>query len=321
MVQLLQSAIRFSAVFLFGCTGEILTEKSGHLNLGIPGIMCAGTAGGCLGVSLYMASLADPTQPNYLALILIGILMSCIFSALLGAIYGLLTVTLKCNQNITGLALTTFGTGFAQFIMDNFVPRENFSVASTFVAQGLPFADKLGWFGDIFLSHGILVYLAIGVAIIASVFLKRSKIGLGLRAIGENPAAADAVGIKVEQYKYVSILSGSAIAGLGGFFYVMDYAQGMYDSYATIEAFGWLAIALVIFALWRPNLAIIGSIVFGILYVLPYFVGGNSSTRSALIKLVPYAVTVLVLFVISITGSKKAQPPAALGLTYFREER
>jgi simple sugar transport system permease protein len=321
MVQLLQSAIRFSAVFLFGCTGEILTEKSGHLNLGIPGIMCAGTAGGCLGVSLYMASLADPTQPNYLALILIGILMSCIFSALLGAIYGLLTVTLKCNQNITGLALTTFGTGFAQFIMDNFVPRENFSVASTFVAQGLPFADKLGWFGDIFLSHGILVYLAIGVAIIASVFLKRSKIGLGLRAIGENPAAADAVGIKVEQYKYVSILSGSAIAGLGGFFYVMDYAQGMYDSYATIEAFGWLAIALVIFALWRPSLAIIGSIVFGILYVLPYFVGGDSSTRSALIKLIPYVVTVLVLFVISITGSKKAQPPAALGLTYFREER
>lgn len=321
MVQLLQSAIRFSAVFLFGCTGEILTEKSGHLNLGIPGIMCAGTAGGCLGVSLYMASLADPTQPNYLALILIGILMSCIFSALLGAIYGLLTVTLKCNQNITGLALTTFGTGFAQFIMDNFVPRENFSVASTFVAQGLPFADKLGWFGDIFLSHGILVYLAIGVAIIASVFLKRSKIGLGLRAIGENPAAADAVGIKVEQYKYVSILTGSAIAGLGGFFYVMDYAQGMYDSYATIEAFGWLAIALVIFALWRPSLAIIGSIVFGILYVLPYFVGGDSSTRSALIKLIPYVVTVLVLFVISITGSKKAQPPAALGLTYFREER
>lgn len=321
MVQLLQSAIRFSAVFLFGCTGEILTEKSGHLNLGIPGIMCAGTAGGCLGVSLYMASLADPTQPNYLALILIGILMSCIFSALLGAIYGLLTVTLKCNQNITGLALTTFGTGFAQFIMDNFVPRENFSVASTFVAQGLPFADKLGWFGDIFLSHGILVYLAIGVAIIASIFLKRSKIGLGLRAIGENPAAADAVGIKVEQYKYVSILSGSAIAGLGGFFYVMDYAQGMYDSYATIEAFGWLAIALVIFALWRPSLAIIGSIVFGILYVLPYFVGGDSSTRSALIKLIPYVVTVLVLFVISITGSKKAQPPAALGLTYFREER
>lgn len=321
MIHLLQSAIRFSAVFLFGCTGEIMTEKSGHLNLGIPGIMCGGTAGGCLGVALYMASLSDPTHPSYFMLILVGVLSAFLFAAFLGAIYGLLTVTLKCNQNITGLALTTFGTGFAQFIMDNFVPRENFSVASTYVAKGLSFASKLGGFGDIFLSHGILVYMAIGIAIIASIFLKRSKIGLGLRAVGENPAAADAVGIKVDKYKYLSILTGSGIAGLGGFFYVMDYAQGMYDSYATIEAFGWLAIALVIFALWRPSLAILGSIIFGILYVLPYFVGGDSSTRSALIKLIPYVVTVLVLLVISITGSKKAQPPAALGLTYFREER
>lgn len=321
MVQLLQSAIRFSAVFLFGCTGEILTEKSGHLNLGIPGIMCGGTAGGCLGVALYMASLSDPTQPNYFVLVMVGILMAFLFAAFLGGIYALLTVSLKCNQNITGLALTTFGTGFAQFIMDNFVERVNFSVASTYVAQGFPFAEKLGWFGDIFFSHGILVYLAIIVALVTSFFLKRSKIGLGLRAIGENPAAADAVGIKVDKYKYVSILIGSGIAGLGGFFYVMDYAQGMYDSYATIEAFGWLAIALVIFTLWRPNLAILGSIVFAILYVLPYFVGGDSSTGSALIKLIPYVVTVLVLLVISITGSKKAQPPSALGLTYFREER
>lgn len=318
---LLQSAIRFSAVFLYGCTGEILTEKSGHLNLGIPGIMCGGTAGGCLGVALYMASLSDPTKPSYLALVLIGISMAFLFAAFLGGIYALLTVSLKCNQNITGLALTTFGTGFAQFIMDNYVERGNFSIASSYIAQGFSFADKLGWFGDLFFSHGILVYLAIGIAIITSFFLNRSKIGLGLRAVGENPAAADAVGIKVDKYKYISILTGSGIAGLGGFFYVMDYVQGMYDSYATVEGFGWLAIALVIFTLWRPNLAIIGSIIFGLLYVLPFHVGGDSSTKSALIKIIPYVVTVLVLLVVSITGSKKAQPPAALGLTYFREER
>ena len=232
MVQLLQSAIRFSAVFLYGCTGEIMTEKSGHLNLGIPGIMCGGTAGGCLGVALYMASLPDPTKPSYLALVLIGISMAFLFAAFLGGIYALLTVSLKCNQNITGLALTTFGTGFAQFIMDNYVERVNFSVASSYIAQGFSFADKLGWFGDLFFSHGILVYLAMGIAIIASFFLNRSKIGLGLRAVGENPAAADAVGIKVDKYKYLSILTGSGIAGLGGFFYVMDYVQGMYDSYA-----------------------------------------------------------------------------------------
>lgn len=318
---LLQSAIRFSAVFLYGCTGEILTEKSGHLNLGIPGIMCGGTAGGCLGVALYMASLPDPTKPSYLALVLIGISMAFLFASFLGGIYALLTVSLKCNQNITGLALTTFGTGFAQFIMDNYVERGNFSIASSYIAQGFSFADKLGWFGDLFFSHGILVYLAIGIAIITSFFLNRSKIGLGLRAVGENPAAADAVGVKVDKYKYISILTGSGIAGLGGFFYVMDYVQGMYDSYATVEGFGWLAIALVIFTLWRPNLAIIGSIIFGLLYVLPFHVGGDSSTKSALIKIIPYVVTVLVLLVVSITGSKKAQPPAALGLTYFREER
>lgn len=321
MINLLQSAIRFSAVFLFGCTGEIITEKSGHLNLGIPGIMCGGVAGGCLGVSLYMASLSDPTAPNYILLILIGVLMAFIFAAFLGAIYAFLTVSLKCNQNITGLALTTFGTGFTQFIMDSFVERVNFSTASTYIAKGLPFADSLGWFGKIFLSHGLLVYLSIAIAIATALIFKKTKIGLRLRAVGENPAAADAVGIKVDKYKYLAILIGSGIAGLGGFFYVMDYVQGMYDSYSTVEAFGWLAIALVIFTLWRPNLAIFGSILFGVLYILPYYIPIASASAMAIIKLIPYFVTIIVLLVISITGNKAAQPPASLGLNYFREER
>ena len=321
MVNLLQSAIRFSAVFLFGCTGEIITEKSGHLNLGIPGIMCGGVAGGCLGVSLYMASLPNPEEPSYLLLILIGLIGAFIFAAILGAIYAFLTVTLKCNQNITGLALTTFGTGFTQFIMDSFVERINFSTASTYVAKSLPFADKLGWFGDIFLSHGLLVYLAIAVAIVTAIILKNTKVGLRLRSVGENPAAADAVGIKVDKYKYLAILIGSGIAGLGGYFYVMDYVQGMYDSYSTVEAFGWLSIALVIFTLWRPNIAIAGSMIFGILYILPNFIPIASSEEMALIKLVPYVVTIIVLLVISITGSTPAQPPASRGINYFREER
>lgn len=321
MITLLQSAIRFSAIFLFGCVGEIVTEKSGHLNLGIPGIMCGGTAGGCLGVALYMGSLSNPANPNYLLLILIGVVMAFIFAAALGAIYAFLTVSLKCNQNITGLALTSFGAGFTQFIMDNYVPRHNFSTASTFYAQGLPFAESLGWFGELFLSYGILVYLAIAIAVGTSLILNKTKLGLKLRAIGENPAAADAVGIKVDKYKYFAILIGSGIAGLGGFFYIMDYVQGSYETYATIESFGWLAIALVIFTVWRPNLAILGSILFGVLYVLPNFINISSSAEGALIKLIPYVVTVIVLLVISITGSKSAQPPASLGVNYFREER
>lgn len=321
MITMLQSAIRFSAIFLFGCVGEIITEKSGHLNLGIPGIMCGGTAGGCLGVALYMGSLSNPAAPNYILLILIGVLMAFIFAAALGAIYAFLTVSLKCNQNISGLALTTFGAGFTQFIMDRYVPRHNFSTASTFFAKSLPFANDLGWFGQIFFSHGILVYLAIAIAIATAIILTKTKIGLRLRAVGENPAAADAVGIKVDKYKYIAILIGSGIAGLGGFFYVMDYVQGFYETYATIEAFGWLSIALVIFTVWRPNIAIFGSILFGILYILPNFINISSAADGALINLIPYFITIIVLLIVSITGSKNVQPPASLGVNYFREER
>lgn len=320
-VLLLSSAISFSAIFLYGCVGEIITEKSGHLNLGIPGIMCSGTAGGCLGVALYMGALKNPDNPSYIMLILIGVLMAFIFAAFVGSIYGVLTVYLKCNQNITGLALTTFGAGFTQFIMDNSVKRENFPVASTFISKSLPFAKNLGAFGEIFLSHGLLVYLAIAIAIAAAIILKKTKVGLRLRAVGENPAAADAVGINVSKYKFLAILIGSGIAGLGGFFYTMDYVQGTYENYATIESFGWLAIALVIFAVWRPNIAIFGSILFGALYILPNVINVKSSAQAALISLIPYVVTVIVLLVISITGSKSVQPPASLGLNYFREER
>ena len=320
-VLLLSSAISFSAIFLYGCVGEIITEKSGHLNLGIPGIMCSGTAGGCLGVALYMGALKNPDSPSYIMLILIGVLMAFLVAAAVGAIYGVLTVYLKCNQNITGLALTTFGAGFTQFIMDNSVKRENFPVASTFIAKSLPFAKNLGAFGEIFLSHGLLVYLAIAIAIAAAIILKKTKVGLRLRAVGENPAAADAVGINVSKYKFLAILIGSGIAGLGGFFYTMDYVQGVYENYATIESFGWLAIALVIFAVWRPNVAIFGSILFGVLYILPNVIDIKSSAQAALISLIPYVVTAVVLLVISITGSKSVQPPASLGLNYFREER
>ncbi|MEG9430082.1 MAG: ABC transporter permease [Christensenellaceae bacterium] len=317
----LQCSIRFSTVFLFGCVGEIITEKSGHLNLGIPGIMCAGTAGGCLGVGIYMNALSDPSAPSYLLLILIGVVCAFLFAAFVGAIYAFLTVSLKCNQNITGLALTTFGGGFTQFIMDNYVSKSRFDVASTFVAKSLSFSESLGGFGKLFLSYGLLVYLAIAIAIVVSVFLKKTKSGLKLRAIGENPAAADAVGINVSQYKYLAILIGSGIAGLGGFFFVMDFAQGAYESYVTIEGFGWLSIALVIFTVWRPSLAILGSIVFGSLYTLPNFMSIKSAADGALINLVPYVVTVVVLLVVSISGSKNVQPPAALGLNYFREDR
>ena len=170
MIALLSSAIGFMPFFLFGCTGEIITEKSGHLNLGIPGIVCAGGAGGCLCVSSYMEML-NGKAPNYVLLMLLAVLGAFVFAALLGGIYAFLTVSLKCNQNISGLALTTFGTGLTQFVMKNFVAIAKISDASTLFKWTFPFADKLGWFGELFFSHGFLIYLSVIVSIIAAIVI------------------------------------------------------------------------------------------------------------------------------------------------------
>ena len=325
MIPFLVGAIALATVFLFGCVGEIITEKAGHLNLGIPGIMCVGTAGGCFGVALYMRALPASAEPSWILLILLSILLAVLFAAALGGIYGLLTVSLRCNQNITGLAVTIFGNGFAQFFMDTCVlkgdaDRANFEVAGKVISRGLPFADSLGAIGEIFFSHGILVYLAIAVAILAAWFLKKTRAGLHLRAVGESPATADAAGINVTAYKYGAILIGSGIAGLGGFFYIMDYIKGSWENAMTIEALGWLSVALVIFTLWKPNFSILGSFIFAALYVVAYYIGGNS-TQKELLKLIPYVMTIVVLIFTSIKGSKNNQAPAALGLPYFREER
>lgn len=325
MISFLVGAIALATVFLFGCVGEIITEKAGHLNLGIPGIMCVGTAGGCFGVAIYMRALSDSANASYLLLVLISIVFAVLFAAALGGIYGILTVSLRCNQNITGLAVTIFGNGFAQFFMDTCVlrgdaDRENFEAAGKLISKGLPFADSLGWFGEIFLSHGILVYLSIAIAILAAWFLKKTRCGLHLRAVGESPATADAAGINVTAYKYGAILAGGGIAGLGGFFYIMDYIKGSWENAATIEALGWLSIALVIFTLWKPNFSILGSFIFAALYICAYYINGNS-TEKELLKLIPYVMTVLVLIATSIKGSKNSQAPASLGLSYFREER
>lgn len=327
LVGLIVGAIGIGVVFLLGSVGEILTEKSGHLNLGIPGVMCMGMAGGCVMVVSYMKGLSDPANASYLLILLFALFGACLFAAIGGAIYAFLTVTLRTNQNVVGLALTTFGAGFSQFIMNRLflaVPngRALLAAASVKAKSYLPFADSLGAFGKIFLSHGILVYFAIALAIVAALFLKKTKAGLRLRAVGENPGTADAVGINVTAYKYGAILIGSAIAGLGGLFYVLDYNCGTFDNTMTIQAFGWLAIALVIFTMWKPDLSILGSIVFGALYILGAKITGLSTLgQQELIKLLPYIVTIIVLILTSIFGGKTVQPPAALGTNYFREER
>lgn len=311
------NAIRFSTTFMFGCTGETITEKGGNLNLGIPGIMCVGAVGGCIGESIYLKSLSDISRINPFLAVLIPILFAMLFSGALGMLYCFLTVTLRCNQNVTGLAITTFGVGFTNFFI-TLVDKTNFNVASKSFTKFFPIQDASNWFVKLFLSYGVMVYLAVIIAIIAAIILNKTRLGLNLKAVGENPATADAAGISVTAYKYGATGIGSAIAGLGGLFYIMDYLNGSWEY--SIDAMGWLAIALVIFSIWRPNLGILGSILFGALYIAPSYLNVSFSQKE-LLKMIPYIVTILVLIVSSVRNKKENQPPASLGLSYFREER
>lgn len=324
IIRIIQSAVMQGTPLLFGSTGEILTEKSGHLNLGIPGIMYVGAISGVAGSFLYEQS----TQVlNPFLAIIIPLVCSLIGAALMGLIYCFLTVTLRANQNVTGLALTTFGTGIGNFfggslikLVNTDVPSISLSKTSVIFKTQLPFAGKLGWFGEIFLSYGFLVYVAIIIALWASYILKKTRTGLHLRAVGESPETADAAGINVTKYKYLSTCIGSAIAGLGGLYYVMDYANGVWSNNGFGDR-GWLAIALVIFSVWRPAVSILGSILFGFLYIIPMYIPNISVSAKLLFDMLPYVMTIVVLIITSIRDKKENQPPAALGLPYFREER
>jgi simple sugar transport system permease protein len=315
MLAFLVSAIRLGMTFLLGSTGETITEKSGHLNLGTPGVMCVGASCGCFAEYVYFSIVGVNINP-FLA-VFIPIVATLLGGAIMGALFCFLTVTLRANQNVTGLALTTFGVGVSDFMIDK--TGILYIKGSRYFTASLPFADDLGWFGKIFLSHGILIYLAIIIALVTTFVFNRTKIGLQLRAVGENPATADAAGINVSAYRYIATCIGCGISGLGGLSFVMDYLNGNWEY--CIDAIGWLAIALVIFTVWKPNLAIIGSIIFGGLYIASTYIQGFSLEIKEIFKMLPYIVTVIVLLFTSIRNQKKNQPPQNLGLNYFREER
>ena len=323
----LNRSIIFGTVIMYGALGELLTEKSGNMNLGTPGVMCIGGAAGFAGAYLYELNAADPSA---IGVVLIGLLCAFGASALAGALFCLLVTTLRANQNVTGLALTIFGGGLAKFIGMYIIPEGTTTVKAMFantVFSAKTAASQSGVFGTIFLNYGFMMYLAIALAVIMHYVLHKTRTGLNLRAVGENPATADSAGINVTRYKYVATVLGSGIAGLGGVYYILDYNYGGWSTQAamSIEALGWLALALVIFAVWKPVNVIWGSYIFGIFYWLYNYVSvfgaKMSSAKSSLLEAIPYVVTILVLIFVSVRKSRDNQGPASLGLSYFREER
>lgn len=321
------SAVLFGTVIMFGALGEILTEKSGHLNLGVPGMVFLGGFAGFVSSFLLEAHTTS-------AFLLIVIPMICAFAAAAfgGLIYSFFTITLKANQNVTGLALTYIGVGIGSFGGQYILLAAGYTsyaragvtsdVFSANIAQAANLTDS---FSTMFLSYGFLVYIAIALAIVMHFFFKKTRTGLNLRAIGESPATADAAGVNVTKYKYLATIIGGGISGLGGLFYVIVYCKGGWMTNNSIEALGWLAVALVIFSTWKPLNAIWGSYLFALLYW--FYTNANvfnmefSIVQSDIVQMLPYLATILVLIFISLRKKKENQPPLSLGLNYFREDR
>ncbi|NLU24590.1 MAG: ABC transporter permease [Clostridiales bacterium] len=323
IIALFQSAVTFGTVIMFGAMGEIVTEKSGHLNLGVPGIMYLGAISSLLVAFAYERG--GGTSP------VVGVLLSllaCFLGAALGGlIYAFLTITLRANQNVTGLTLTIFGSGVANFFGGSLnklaggVGQISVAVTSSGFRANIPALANLGAVGKLFLSYGFLAYVAIIMAIVMRYFLNRTRTGLNLRAVGENPGTADAAGINVTRYKYLATCIGAGISGLGGLFYTMDHIKGTWANAGAIEALGWLAVALVIFASWKPLNTIWGAYLFGILTWIYFYIPGLTRSSQELFKMLPYIVTLVVLITVSLRKNQENQPPAGLGLSYFREER
>ncbi len=318
-------AVVYGTIIMFGALGEILTEKSGNLNLGVPGIMYLGGISGLTASFIYEYGTDDP---NAFVSVMLAIVACIVASALGGLIYSFLTITLRTNQNVTGLTLTIFGGGIANFIggmlqrMSGGVGQVSVSVASgAFRHYSVALAGTKSDISYAFFGYGWLAYVAIAAAILMFLFLNKTRKGLNLRATGENPATADADGINVTAYKYIGTCVGAAISGLGGLYYVMDYIKGTWANDGTIEALGWLAVALVIFATWRPLNTIWGAYLFGLLSWAFLYASNLNRYSIEIFKMLPYLVTLIVLIIVSLRRKKEDQPPMHLGLPYFREER
>ena len=320
----LHNIVVYNIPLLYGTVGEIVVEKSGSLNLGVEGIMAVGAIFGYI-VGCFANSLG------------VGIATAFAAGALCGLLFAWLTVSLQANQNITGLTLTTFGLGVYFFVGNSLkasgwpVMGEHAAIKAGFADLAIPGLSKIPVLGYGLFNHNIMVYLGIVIAVVMWLYLNRTNAGLRLRSVGENPASADSVGINVKHTKYLHICLGCGIMGIGGYYMALNMG-GSFNSNCWINGYGWIAVALVIFANWSPMLAILGTFVFGFFNTLqvsgstlaaafPKALGWLAAIPTELYQALPFIITAFVLVVTSIRNKQGSGLPAALGLNYFREDR
>ena len=314
-VNFLHAALLAGTPLMFGTLGEIVTEKAGNLNLGVEGMMSIGAIAG-----FYVGF----TTQN-IVLAVLGAFLAGLLSAL---IYAFLTVTLKANQNVTGLTLTIFGVGFANFFGDFLresagidVLKLSDKITNTVQAIHIPVLSDIPYVGKLFFQYNPFVYFGILLCILMGIYILHTRKGLNLCAVGENPGAADAAGVNVTRVKYFNILLGGGVCGIGGAYISLVLCGGIWVT-DSVNGLGWIAVALVIFASWNPFKAILGSFILGAFNFLKFYIPKNIVTiPEAIFDMLPFLVTAIVLIVTSIRKSKENTQPAGCGINYFREER
>ncbi|MBP7907674.1 MAG: ABC transporter permease [Proteocatella sp.] len=307
-IDIFAAAITAGTPLLFATLGEIYTERVGNTNLGVEGMMIMGAVVGF--------STGFLTQNAALALA--GAVLAGSAGAL---IYAIITITLRANQIVTGLALTIFGTGFASFVGKPYVGKAApEAIKNFFRVIEIPLLSDIPFIGEILFKHDVFVYLGYIVTFWTLIYFYKTRWGLNLRSIGESAASADASGINIDKYKYIHTIIGGALAGLGG----------AYLSLVTIPVWqegvtggrGWIAVALVIFASWKPIKAMFGALLFGGLDIIGFRLQGMGIHVSQyLIDMLPYLTTIVVLIISTRKNKPEDMPPADLSIPYFREER
>ncbi len=307
-IAFLSAAIVAGTPLLFASLGGILCERVGNQNLGIEGMMLMGAVAGFIA--------AIKTSNPIIAMLIAAL------AGLIGAlIYAVLSITMRTNQVVTGLTLTMFGTGLANFLGKpyiNLMTPE--SVKSFFAVKSIPILGDIPIIGPIFFQQDVFIYFGYITVIILGVYLFKTRPGLNMRAVGQNPAAADAASINVTLHKYIHVLLGGALCGLGGAYLSLVYVPSWQENITA--GLGWIAVALIIFATWNPYKAVFGSYLFGGLTILGFRLqGAGMHINQYLVDMTPYVVTILVLVFVSQGHNPKNAPPKALGEPYFREER
>ncbi len=313
LTSILTITLRAGTSLIYATIGETYTERAGILNLGVEGMMLTGAVT-AFATGYYTDSPA------------LGLGVAMCMGAILATIHAFLTVTMRANQVVSGLSITLFGTGLASFLGERLGPESNGKnlvglVGPRFSPYAIPFLSRIPIAGALF-KQDIMTYLLYILIPLAWFYLYRTRNGLNLRAVGENPQTADAMGINVGALRYVYTISGGALIGLGGAHLSLAYAPGWAENITGGR--GWIVIALVIFSMWNPARAVLGAILFGGINAVQFRLqAGGTTIPAAYLNMAPYLMTILVLIIMTWweTLSHHVGAPASLGKAYMREEK